>query len=71
MRAEAFSPDLTSGVNNRIEAGASHSFKIEIHDDTIGLERLVQQELVTRGDKVALPGRTQMQVFPFKVAPRK
>jgi hypothetical protein len=105
-----------SGVNNRIEAGASHSFKIEIHDDTVGLERLVlvavearansdrydfsflaqaklertragpqdeigamfqaagfgdEQGLVTRGGKAALPGRTQMQVFPFKVTPKK
>jgi hypothetical protein len=105
-----------SGVNNRIEAGASHSFKIEIHDDTVGLERLVlvavearansdrydfsfmaqaklertrggaedeigslfqaagfgdDQGIVTRGGKAALPGRTQMQVFPFKVTPKK
>ena len=105
-----------SGVNNRIEAGASHSFKIEIHDDTVGLERLVlvavearansdrydfsfmaqaklertrggpqddigslfqaagfgdDQGVVTRGGKAALPGRTQMQVFPFKVTSKK
>jgi Caspase domain len=104
------------GVNNRIEAGASHSFKIEIHDDTVGLERLVlvavearansdrydfsfmaqaklertrggpqdeigslfqaagfggNEEVVTRGGKAPLPGRTQMQVFPFKVTPKK
>jgi Caspase domain len=105
-----------SGVNNRIEAGATHAFKIEIHDDTIGLERLVlvavearansdrydfsfmaqaklertrggpedeiaslfqaagfgdDQAVVTRGGKAAIPSRTQMQVFPFKVSPKK
>jgi Caspase domain len=29
------------GASNRLEAGASDSFKIEIHDDTSGLERLL------------------------------
>lgn len=101
-----------SGIVNRLEAGASLNFKIDIHDDTSGLERMIligvearanaenydfsfmQQAkieqtrgpgdddvttlfkaagfgdsdgTVTRGAKAQLPGRTQMQVFPFKV----
>ncbi len=105
-----------SGIVNRLEAGATLSFKIDIHDDTTGLERMVligvearagsvnydfsfmQQAKVertrgegeddtgalfraagfgddpsapvTRGGKAQLPGRTQMQVLPFRVQGR-